>query len=168
MHRSQGKRLPGIYTYPCHLYSWEQDSTLWPDICKYINLIFQAFVKVCWSYRMILLTLKYKSLMCSACRTSFCLYELVINKCLAIKLGIAALSHDYTLGCNATDNHSVAPGYLWQNLQSRYFLNFITSHSRIWQETSNPVTLPRLGTEKVAQSWCTRFRMRNCLKVKVH
>ena len=53
---------------------------------------------------------------------------------------------------------SVAPGYLWQNLQSRYFL---TSHPWIWQETSNPVALRRLGTEKVAQLWCTGFRMRN-------
>ena len=55
-------------------------STLWPDTCINFYLTFQAFVKMCLSYWMIVLTLKYiqDSLMCSAGRIPFACYQQMI------------------------------------------------------------------------------------------
>ena len=70
------KRLSGIYTHA----SFIADSTLWPDTCNDFYLTFQAFVKMCLSYWMILLTLKYIQdfLMCSAGRIPFACYQQMI------------------------------------------------------------------------------------------
>ena len=97
--RAGGKRLPGIVL----LYSWEQDSTLWPDTCNDFYLTFQAIVKICLSYRMILLTLKYNC----AHQNSFCLYDLVINKwSCTIKLFEPWWCLIFGHGrCNAVQNH---------------------------------------------------------------
>ena len=57
--REPGERDYLVYT---HAASCIADSTLWPDTCNDFYLTFQALVKICLSYRMILLTLKHKTL----------------------------------------------------------------------------------------------------------
>ena len=70
VHKYQGKETAWyIYTRA----SFISGSTLWPDTCDF-------FVKMCLSYRMIVLTLKYIQdfLMCSAGRIPFTCYQQMI------------------------------------------------------------------------------------------
>ena len=66
--------------------------------------------------------------------------------------GMAYLSMKFALSCfvvNVLSN-------LWQNLRRQNLQNIFTSHSMISRVTSNPVTLRRLGMEKLLnRSACT-------------
>ena len=97
-------------------------------------------------------------LMCSAGR----ILLLVINNWSCIIKLVTVLSHDDAIWFNATQNHRQynprrAPG---TTLSMSEFTKHVICNT-ISQVTSNPVPLRRLGTGKVAQSRCARFRMRS-------
>ena len=60
--RAGGKRLSGIVYTHASCIAENGTLLLWPDTCNDLYLTFQALVKMCLSHRMILLTLKCKTL----------------------------------------------------------------------------------------------------------
>ena len=103
------KRLPGIY--PCYLYSWEQDSTLWPDTLTIFILHFRSLWDVFVLQDHIAHSEVQDSLMCSACRILFACYQQMIlcykTQCYCIELWWCYI----VMQCTITD--STAPGTIY-------------------------------------------------------
>ena len=109
--RAGGKRLPGIVL----LYSWEQDSTLWPDTCNDFYLTFKALVKL---YRMIYCSLWSARLSNVLSRqNSFCLStnNLVLWNSVLLHWVMLMLIFD-VMQCRIIDSIAQGLYYLWQNL----------------------------------------------------